>query len=301
MSVDIGKYFPQIYQEIPEIQEIISTENADLTNAENELRACINNQFIMTADERTISYLEKKFNIIANPSIETLDFRRLRLINRVSTQPPFTTIFLRQKLDGIIGEGEYNLTIDYPNYTIFIESVAKNQVYSHEILVTLNMIKPANMAYVNVPTILTPILVNESISKANLQWNYKLGTTWILGKLPFLSYTNEEVIKLASIPSVQQYLLNKVSEYIDNSIASVTINDELTIPVDDFTSIETTEDGKLIFSYEVTPESGITVINTVSVNNLDENGETQHLLYSNIYVPVSETVIMKHTIQIREG
>lgn len=295
MSIDITRFFPILYHNIKEFKEIISTENVDFNDADGELQDCVDNQFIMTSNEYGVDYRERLLGILADPETETLDFRRMRLINRISIQPPFTTIFLRERLDDIIGVGEYVLTIDYENYTIYIESVAQNQVYSHEIAVTMNMIKPANMVYINVPTIISPILVGETVSIANLIWNYKLGTTWNLGQKPFLSYTAEEVIKVATIPSVTTDCLVALSELVQTDVVKVLVNN--TYEITEFVSKDITEDGQTIISYNVLPSSGIETITNIKL--IDNEGTVY--FDSNIYVPVEQEVVMKHTIKFKEG
>lgn len=295
MSVDISKYFPSIYSDIEEIKQICDTENTDFDEAEVELTNLLNNQFIMTSDERGIEYREKLLGILANPQVETLDFRRLRLINRISIQPPFTMLFLRERLDDIIGVGEYNAYIDYDKYTLYIESTAKNQIYSHEIAVTLNMIKPANIVYINIPTIVSPILIGETISRTNLIWNYRLGTQWVLGQKPFLSYANEEVFKMANIPSITKDGINALCTTVQTDIVKAIIND--TLEITDFVSKDVTDSGETIISYSIPVDSGIEVINNVKL--VDSAGTIY--FNSNIYVPVEQEVIMKHTIRIKEG
>lgn len=299
MSVDIGKYFPLIYKDVEEIQQIVNTENEDFNVAEEELNTLLDNQFIMTSNEHAISYRENELGIMANPSIETLDFRRIRLMNRISMQPPFTTKFLRERLDELIGVNKYTLTIDYDNYTIYIESVAENQVYAHEVAVTLNRIKPANMVYKNLPTISSLMLMNEEVSTANLVFNYRLGVTWNLGQKPFLSYSDEVIRKMASTPSVANAGLLNAAKGIANNIKTVLINGGQAV-ITDFISVGATvenKEGIITLSYEVTPESGVDEIQFINI--LDTTGA--NMFASNAYVPVEQSVIMKHTIRIKEG
>lgn len=293
--IDLLKYFPRIYQDIPEIKEIVKTENADFEKAKSDLKDLVDNQFIFTANEYCISYMEKQIGIIANPEIETLEYRRLRLLNRVSTQPPFTTPFLRQRLDDIIGKDEYTLTIDYPKYTIYIESIARNQTYNHEIAVTMNMVKPANMIFINVPTIISPVLLGETVSSVQLDYNYKLGTKWVLGRKPFISYKNEEVVKVAQIPSITPECLSNLAEIVSTKITKAIINDSLEIT--DFMSKSATETGDALISYKVLPSSGISVISNVKL--VSDLGDVY--FDSNIYVPVGQELILKHTIRFKEG
>lgn len=294
MAVDIGKYFPRIYDGIKEIDEIVEIENDCFNDAQAELDKCMINQFILTSDEDGIEYREKELGIVANPEKEDLDFRRMRLLNRISMQPPYTTIFLRQRLDEIIGKDQYILTIDYDKYTIYIESVAKNQIYNHEISVTLTMVKPAEMVFVNVPTITSPILINETIGIVKLIWNYRLGTAWNLGQKPFLSYTAEEIIKMATIPSVTTKCRVDISNMLKQGLLKAVINDA--VEITNFTAKDISNDGKLTITYSVLPSMGQTIINNIKLKTA-----TDTYFDANIYVPVTQEVIMKHTITIKEG
>ena len=125
--VKMKRYFPRFYDGYVEIDAIIDTEDKAFEEIGVNFRRAINNQFIKLADETGISAYEVLFDVIADPSTETLEERRDRLLNRVSVIPYYTTIFLRNRLDSLIGAGLYNLIIDYDNYTLYLESAAKNQ------------------------------------------------------------------------------------------------------------------------------------------------------------------------------
>ena len=75
------------------------------------------NQFILTADEQGIAAYEERLGILPDLATEDLEFRRLRLLNRNQTKPPFTLEYLQERLDDLLGESGYLLTMDYPNYT----------------------------------------------------------------------------------------------------------------------------------------------------------------------------------------
>ena len=63
------------------------------------------NLFVQTMDEQTTADWEKIFRIVPNPLTETLQFRRDRILNRLSMHPPFTLTFLYQRLDALFGPG----------------------------------------------------------------------------------------------------------------------------------------------------------------------------------------------------
>ena len=88
---------------------------------------------------------------------------------------PIPLGFLYQKLDELIGPGEWKVTVDYPNYTLYIESAAQNQNYATELAFTINRIKPAHIVWVNAPFVRTGLLLSEIISSAQRIYNYRLG------------------------------------------------------------------------------------------------------------------------------
>lgn len=109
-----------------------------------ELERLRQNQYILTADAKGIEEFEKQFSIIPNPSTEDIEFRRLRLINRNTTKPPFTLEYLEQKLDGLL-DGGYKVDMDYPNYALNLELGLDDARLYSEIAVTVGSIKPANI------------------------------------------------------------------------------------------------------------------------------------------------------------
>lgn len=108
-------------------------------------------------------------------------------------KPPFTLGFLYQKLDEIIGKGLWSVTVDYPNYTLYIESSSESQQYFTEVLYTINKIKPAHIVFINKPLTITELTVDETVELTDLQWNYILGS-WKLGEKPFITRNMLEVL-----------------------------------------------------------------------------------------------------------
>ena len=233
-------------------------------------------------------------NIIPNPSTESIEFRVDRIINRLSMTPPFTFPFLKKKLNEIIGVGKWEAYIDYHNYTLYVESSAVNQIWFHEILVTINRLKPVNIVFTNKPFVAAKIHVSENINLTQVSFNYRVGTTWVLGQKPFTSLENMGVIKMAGVPSIKQEMLNSIAEFTSSDIAKVRVNESLIIA--DFTIKESTQNIVTI-EYQIALESGITEITKVELLDVVDNVLTASL----VYVPILESIILKHTIQIKEG
>lgn len=292
--VKTKRYFPRFYDGYVEIDAIIDTEDKAFEEIGVNFRRAINNQFIKLADETGISAYEVLFDVIADPSTETLEERRDRLLNRVSVIPYYTTIFLRNRLDSLIGAGLYNLIIDYDNYTLYLESAAKNQLYYNEIAVLMSNIKPCNIVFINMPLVLQQIFVSEQVNVSKLTYNYVLGGQWKLGEKPFISYEDKGIIKGRSTNSMSSLMEAKYRQFTLSEITSVLINN--TIRITTFLTKEEVN-GEAIIEYIVPQqEQNIEVTN---IKLLDKDGLI--CFESPVYVPVYEDTIMKHNIIIKEG
>ena len=291
LDTDLLALRPPWYREVLDYQELCRTETAQFEALADEIIGVSDNFFFQTMDEGAVSMWEQVFQIVPNPSTESLDFRRARVLNRITTRPPYTLGFLYQKLDELIGPGEWTVTVDYPNYTLYIESAAQNQNYATELAFTINRIKPAHIVWVNSPFVRTGLLLSETISSAQRTYNYKLGS-WELGLLPFATDGPEGVIKMPETPSIRQALLTGVANFVSGDVASARVNG--TIPIADLA--KSVEGAELTVTYTVLPSQ------TTEITALELlDGEGNVLTSSTVYIPVTTNVVMKHIIPVAEG
>ena len=284
--------FPSVYDGVLEISVLSETDDVLLDQALAKLERAQLNQFILTADEETISVYEKMFSILANPTTETLQFRRERILNRMSLQPPFTMRWLQNKLDEIIGVGKWNAYVDYANRTLYIESFVVNQQWFNELRITINRIKPCNLVFVNKPLIMADVVANETIVSATQHYNYILGQ-WQLGQQPFATTDSEEVIKLPIVKSINPNLLADIASFSATDVVAVRLNGS--VKLSDFTT-KAGQGATTIVEYEVKPAqaSEITQIELLGTGD-------RVLTASAVYIPVTEAVICKHAINFKEG
>lgn len=288
---DLLSLLPPWYREILDYQVICETEAQQFELLAAEIVAIADNFFFQTMDEGSVLQWEQILGIVANPSTETLDFRRARLINRISLRPPFTLGFLYQRLDELIGPGQWEVTVDYPNYALYIKSYAQNQPYATELAVTIGRIKPAHIVYIASAYVSSPIALTEQISGATRQWNYIM-SAWSLGELPFATDTPTGVIKLPTIPSVQPALLADVANFVSSDVYAARLNGALVID-----SITKSVDGNtLTVTYTVQP-SQVDAITKVEL--IDAYGNA--LTSSTCYMPVVATQVLEHSIPVQEG
>lgn len=284
--------FPSVYDGVLEISVLAETDDVLLDQALAQLEQAQLNQFILTADEETIEVYEKMFSILANPATESLEFRRERILNRMSLQPPFTMRWLQNKLDEIIGVGKWNAYVDYANRTLYVESFVVNQLWFNELRITINRIKPCNLVFINKPLLIEDILASETVATSAKHYNYVLGH-WQLGQKPFATIDPEEVIKLPSVKSINNNLLTDVAAFSASDVVAVRLNGS--VKISEFTTKEGQGTTTLI-EYEVKPEqaSEITQIELLGTGD-------RVLTSSAVYILVAEAVICKHIINFKEG
>lgn len=293
LDTDLLRYLPPWFRRILDFQEICKTESAQMEALAAAINAVADNFFFQTMDEGAVSTWEKIFGIVPNPQTETLDFRRQRVLNRVSMQPPFTLGFLYQKLDQIIGKGKYEIHVDYPNYTLYILSSAENQSYATEVSYTVGRIKPAHIVFINQPFVANKLTLGETVALSALVRQYRLGS-WGLGLTPFVLTEDKEVVVVPSNYSVQQELLEDTAKAIPPNVTSARINGSIVI-----SSLDRTTVGNVAqVQYTVTAEQTSLV---TQIELLDSDGNV--LTTSPVYVPVTEPAIFTHKIQVdvKEG
>lgn len=297
-DTELLNLLPPWYREVAEYQQICNAEAQQLQTAALATQSIADNFYFQTMNLAGVQMWEQIFNITPNPATETLAFRRARVLNRISMRPPYTLGFLYQKLDELVGPGLWSVEVDYANYALTIEAGAEDQSYWQELAYTVNHIKPAHITYISRPLIRTGVLMSEEVRSAHFEWNYYLGS-WALGAEPFADETDVEVIKTANINSIQPAMLNGVANFASGDVAYVQINGGIDIGTINKAVTPAQYVGgaaTLTVSYNVTTTMTDAV---TSVALMDANGNA--LTSMGVYVPVTETVNLQHTILIQEG
>ena len=294
-DTELCKLLPPWYREVLDYQAICQAEQPVFQDIKMQMQAVLDNFFPQTMDVSAVEQWEDTLHILADPDSETLDFRRQRIINRISTKPPFTLQFLYNKLDELVGKGMWSVSIDYPGYTIYIERTARSMNYTLELEWTINHIKPAHMAYVSRPYIDAVVAVAERVSYIpndhSTQYNYKLGT-WVLGDQPFVSPEGEVVAKPESTPSVKPPMLADAAEAIMQNVFAVRVNGSSVI-----TALQKSVAGSQVQIIAAAPQSIADVITKEEL--LDGLGNV--LSSADVYIPVTSAVQLIYRITVREG
>ena len=293
MEFDVRSLFPKVYDGYKEIDEIANTENYLFNAAKSEVECIRDNTFITQCDEQGIKEYENFMGIIPDVNRESLDFRKQRVINRLTTKPPFTIKFLEGKLDSLIGKGKWTLIKDFEHFQVIIESSAINQQWFEEISVTMNSIKPCNIVFTNVPLLETAVTAGELVSYATAQYNYLLGVSFILNGTPFGEYLDKGVVKTESTKSLESKMLDALASSLINGISKVRINDS--VDISNFKTKES-EGNKATLIFDVVPTEALKEISEIKL--LDTTNAV--LSKSVVYIPLTEPVTIKHVFTVRE-
>jgi hypothetical protein len=142
---NLKNYLPNIYKDVLETDELMSTEDLLFQDLNSETEKVRNNQFVLTSDIDGIEQYEKMLNIIANPQSDSIQFRRERIINRLSTALPYTLRYLKQRLNSLLGVDNYDLELIYDDYVFHLVTYIGEIGKLDELLRTLFAIVPVNL------------------------------------------------------------------------------------------------------------------------------------------------------------
>lgn len=179
------EYLPEELREVEDFEALTDAEIPELNNLNNAIQRLLDDQFISTASLESIRRWEAILRIQADPSTEDLSFRRKRIINRLSTKPPFTVRWMQEQLNRLIGPGMAVVSVDVQQFILYVTTNIENANLFKEVQHTVQSVKPANMVYQQNTSLNHRIGVKHTTKRRTVTWNYKLDGSWNLGEKPF--------------------------------------------------------------------------------------------------------------------
>lgn len=155
--VPLKQYIPKVYEGVKEMDVLTDVQEQWF----NILISITNKEYarfyIQTCDEIGVARFESVFKITPNPQIESLDFRKQRLLTRCNTTLPYSTVWLRAYLNAVIGQYNYELNIDYDNDIITLYGYLLDYSWAREATNVIRDTKPCNMVFINIPTMIESV------------------------------------------------------------------------------------------------------------------------------------------------
>ncbi|WP_018306451.1 putative phage tail protein [Desulfitobacterium hafniense] len=185
MSKSIREYWPQLFDNILDFQLLADAVDTEIQSLGETVDQQLADQFVLTSGYEAVKRRERMLGIQADPTNETLDFRKKRIINRYSTKPPFTIRYLQDRLDFLVGEEKAIVSADGQDFLLFVETAIENAALFKEVERTIKTIKPANLIYNQQTALGDHISLEEHIRFRTLERQTRLGSTWRVGMTPF--------------------------------------------------------------------------------------------------------------------
>ena len=138
------KYLPELLQPIQDFQGLNDAYKAELKDLYEACAALFDDQFISTASETILAKWENHLGILPNAT-DTLDERRFRILAKLNDTPPYTERYLKNKLVELCSDGEFELEIDIPNYTVSVGVTLNSPANTDTIYAWLRELLPANL------------------------------------------------------------------------------------------------------------------------------------------------------------
>jgi len=152
--VPLENSVPTIYKGVKEIEALIKSENYLFDILVSIVDKEYARMFIQTCDLEGVEKFERILEITADPTIESLEFRKERLLTRCNSTLPYTTIWLKVYLNAVLGENNYELNIDYKDNIIRLYGYLLDYSWSREANSMIAQTKPCNMIFINIPTLI---------------------------------------------------------------------------------------------------------------------------------------------------
>lgn len=143
-KTDLYEYLPYWYRPVADYQEILKAEIPTFIDAKNKLIELHQNFSLDLIDDKGIVEWEKIFGIVGVEN-QSIDDRRWTVKQRLWMHPPFTIRYLRQRLDSIIGENNYELTVYNNEYRIKLRAIRVAQTFDPEAIILIHRLKPAHI------------------------------------------------------------------------------------------------------------------------------------------------------------
>lgn len=189
------------------MHQIINVTQVELDRLDNLQEQAFNNNFVILADIEGLQKWERVLNITADID-ENIEFRRQRILSRLSGIGPYTKFFLMKFLDSAVGSGNYRLAINvYAQYNLFIRLADDYLVLENEIKTYLRQLIPANMTldlyrlWANWQDILTRYMTWEKVLGAD-KWEKFKEMTW--GELNNMFW--RDVLNANTWGDIKQYI-----------------------------------------------------------------------------------------------
>ena len=147
MDRRIIDYLPPALREVPELAALMAAQQPEIEALWAAQDGALGDQFLVSAADYGISRWERILRIFPKDT-DGLEMRRARVLSKLRLQPPYTLPWLRNWLDELCGDGNYELAVTGYAITLSLglDNLPEADKLAEDIMALLHLAKPANMA-----------------------------------------------------------------------------------------------------------------------------------------------------------
>lgn len=153
---------PAYYRDIREFRELSDSVSSGYDKIDAAFEQMVNDQFVVSSSEPAVARREKYFDIVPDLTIETLAFRKRRLLSRMQENVPYTLEYLKDLLDGLLGGQFTQLELDILLLELEALVYVENASFYLEVERLLERIVPLNIDLTVAVLMLREVLVLHS-------------------------------------------------------------------------------------------------------------------------------------------
>lgn len=149
MSLDrkLIEYLPLYVRDYKEIQEIMKTDELEISEMWKCLEGLLNDQFVQVSTDKGLSRWETILGIVPK-STDSLEERSFRILVRLNEQLPYTVPTIKEQLSVLCGSDGYQFILDNDNYVVTVKLALSNKNNYQDVADYLRKVVPANMEIV---------------------------------------------------------------------------------------------------------------------------------------------------------
>lgn len=119
-EIDISRMYPPTVNDFEEFMELGRIENGNFNVVRKELLELFSFRFVTLTTEKGIARWESMLKLRPTRS-ESVETRRLKVLAKINNKLPYTWRKLHKMLNALLGEGNYELSLDHLKFELFVE------------------------------------------------------------------------------------------------------------------------------------------------------------------------------------
>ncbi|WJY27486.1 putative phage tail protein [Sporosarcina trichiuri] len=159
-------HLPADYRKIREFRKLSGSVSTEYDAADRAFEQVENDQFITSSSEPAIARREKPFGIVPDLTVETLPFRKRRLLARMQENVPYVVEYLRELLDSLLGGRLTEIELDSLLFEMEVLVYVESASFYREVEKLLERIVPLNIDLTVAVLMIREVMVLHSAAYA---------------------------------------------------------------------------------------------------------------------------------------